>query len=75
MIKTKRRDPFKQNKFVMEVNYFGVLNCVKAVENIIKTKKGHISIVSKFKGIRFTIFKWLLTFKAALNNFNKKYLF
>ena len=37
----------EENKFVMDVNYFGTLNCVKAVEKYFKEKKaGHISIVS-----------------------------
>ena len=27
----------KQNKFVMDVNYFGVLNCVKSVEKYFKS--------------------------------------
>ena len=37
----------EQNKFVMNVNYFGTLNCVKSVEEYFKKeKKGHISIVS-----------------------------
>jgi len=37
----------KQNKFVMETNFFGVLYCINAVENYFKNKKNvHISIVS-----------------------------
>ena len=37
----------KQNKFVMETNFFGVLYCSKSVEKYCKDKKnGHISIVS-----------------------------
>ena len=43
----------KQNKFVMETNFFGVLYCIKAVEKYFKEKKeGHISIVSSIAGYR-----------------------
>ena len=43
----------EQNKFVMNVNYFGTLNCVKTVEKYFKEKKdGHISIVSSIAGYR-----------------------
>jgi len=43
----------KQNKFVMETNFFGVLYCIKAVENYFKNKKnGHISIVSSVAAYR-----------------------
>lgn len=43
----------EQNKFVMNVNYFGTLNCVKSVEEYFKKeKKGHISIVSSIAGYR-----------------------
>ena len=43
----------KQNKFVMETNFFGVLYCINAVENYFKNKKdGHISIVSSIAAYR-----------------------
>ena len=43
----------EQNRFVMDVNYFGTLNCVKAVEKYFKDKKsGHISIVSSIASYR-----------------------
>ena len=43
----------KQNKFVMETNFFGVLYCINAVENYFKNKKnGHISIVSSVDAYR-----------------------
>ena len=43
----------KQNKFVMETNFFGVLYCVKSVERYFKDKKnGHISIVSSIAAYR-----------------------
>ena len=43
----------KQNKFVMETNFFGVLFCINTVENYFKNKKkGHISIVSSVAAYR-----------------------
>ena len=43
----------KQNKFVMETNFFGVLYCIKAVEKYFKEKKdGHISVVSSVAAYR-----------------------
>ena len=37
----------------MNVNFFGVLNCIKAIENYFKSKKGgHISIVSSIAAYR-----------------------
>ena len=43
----------KQNKFVMETNFFGVLYCINTVENYFKNKKnGHISIVSSVAAYR-----------------------
>ena len=40
-------------KLTMEVNFFGTVNCVKAVEKYFKNKKnGHISIVSSIAGYR-----------------------
>jgi short-subunit dehydrogenase len=43
----------KQNKFVMETNFFGVLYCIKAVESYFKNQKnGHISIVSSIAAYR-----------------------
>jgi short-subunit dehydrogenase len=43
----------KQNKFVMETNFFGVLYCIKSVEKHFKDKKkGHISIVSSVAAYR-----------------------
>ena len=42
-----------QNKFVMETNFFGVLYCIKSVENYFKDKKdGHISVVSSVAAYR-----------------------
>jgi short-subunit dehydrogenase len=43
----------KQNKFVMETNFFGVLHCIKSVEKYFKGKKdGHISVVSSVAAYR-----------------------
>jgi len=43
----------KQNKFVMETNFFGVLYCIKSVEKYFKDRKdGHISIVSSIAAYR-----------------------
>ena len=43
----------KQNKFVMETNFFGVLHCIKSVEKYFKEKRdGHISIVSSIAAYR-----------------------
>jgi len=43
----------KQNKFVMETNFFGVLYCIKSVEKYFKDKQdGHISIVSSVAAYR-----------------------
>ena len=42
-----------QMKIVMNVNFFGTLNCIKAVEKYFREKKsGHISIVSSIAGYR-----------------------
>ena len=51
--KKEQEMDLEQNKFVMDVNYFGTLNCVKAVEKYFKDKRnGHISIVSSIAGYR-----------------------
>tara|TARA_B110000971_G_scaffold72299_1_gene74217 strand:+ start:1776 stop:2528 length:753 start_codon:yes stop_codon:yes gene_type:complete len=43
----------EQIKKIMNVNFFGVLNCVKAVEHYFKDKRdGHISIVSSVAAYR-----------------------
>ena len=42
-----------QMKKVMNVNFFGTLNCIKAVEKYFREKNsGHISIVSSIAGYR-----------------------
>ena len=59
-----------QMKKVMEVNFFGTLNCIKAVEMYFKeNKKGHISIVSSIAGYRgLPNSTGYGASKAALNN-------
>jgi len=43
----------RQNKLVMETNFFGVLYCIKSIEKYFKNKKkGHISIVSSVAAYR-----------------------
>ena len=66
-----------QSKFIMDVNYFGVLNSVKAVENYFKEKKkGHISIVSSIAGYRgLPNSSGYGPSKAALNNFAESIYF
>ena len=59
-----------QMKIVMEVNFFGTLNCIKAVEKYFKeNKNGHISIVSSIAGYRgLPNSTGYGASKAALNN-------
>ena len=59
-----------QMKKVMEVNFFGTLNCIKAVEMYFKEKKnGNISIVSSIAGYRgLPNSTGYGASKAALNN-------
>jgi short-subunit dehydrogenase len=43
----------EQIKKIMNINFFGVLNCIKAVEEYFKNKKnGHISVVSSVAAYR-----------------------
>ena len=67
----------EQNKFVMNVNYFGTLNCVKSVEGYFKKeKKGHISIVSSIAGYRgLPNSSGYGPSKAALTNFAESIYF
>ena len=59
-----------QMKKVMEVNFFGTLNCIKVVENYFREKNsGHISIVSSIAGYRgLPNSTGYGASKAALNN-------
>lgn len=59
-----------QMKKVMEVNFFGTLNCIKAVEQYFKQRNsGHISIVSSIAGYRgLPNSTGYGASKAALNN-------
>ena len=75
--KKEKEIDIKQSKFVMDVNYFGVLNCVKSVEEYFKNKKkGHISIVSSIAGYRgLPNSSGYGPSKAALNNFTESIYF
>jgi short-subunit dehydrogenase len=51
--KTEKEINLDQIENVMKVNFFGTLNCVKAVESYFKNKKkGHIAIMSSVAGYR-----------------------
>ena len=67
----------EKNKFVMNVNYFGTLNCVKSVEEYLKKeKKGHISIVSSIASYRgLPNSSGYGPSKAALTNFAESIFF
>ncbi len=75
--KKEKEMNIEQNKFVMNVNYFGTLNCVKAVEKYFKEKKGgHISIVSSIAGYRgLPNSSGYGPSKAALTNFAESIYF
>tara|TARA_Y100000591_G_scaffold97422_1_gene82620 strand:+ start:129 stop:881 length:753 start_codon:yes stop_codon:yes gene_type:complete len=64
-------------KNVMDVNFLGVINCVKAVENYFKEKKsGHISIVSSIASYRgLPNSSGYGPSKAALTNFSESIYF
>ena len=75
--KKEQEISIEQNKFVMNVNYFGTLNCVKSVEEYFKKeKKGHISIVSSIAGYRgLPNSSGYGPSKAALTNFAESIYF
>ena len=75
--KKEKEMDLEQNKFVMNVNYFGTLHCVKAVEKYFKDKKqGHISIVSSIAGYRgLPNSSGYGPSKAALTNFAESIYF
>jgi len=64
-------------KNVINVNFFGVIDCVKAVEKYFKDKKsGHISIVSSIAGYRgLPNSSGYGPSKAALTNFSESIYF
>ena len=68
--KKEKEIDIDQMKKVMEVNFFGTLNCIKAVEMYFKEKKnGDISIVSSIAGYRgLPNSTGYGASKAALNN-------
>ena len=67
----------EQIENVMEVNFFGTLNCIKAVEKYFREKNsGHISIVSSIAGYRgLPNSTGYGASKAALNNFAESLYF
>ena len=75
--KKEKEINLKQNRFVMDVNYFGVLNCVKSAEKYFKNKKnGQISIVSSIAGYRgLPNSSGYGPSKAALTNFAESIYF
>tara|TARA_X000000368_G_scaffold374290_1_gene325850 strand:- start:72 stop:824 length:753 start_codon:yes stop_codon:yes gene_type:complete len=66
-----------QMKNVMDINFFGTLNCIKAVEKYFKDKKnGHLSIVSSIAGYRgLPNSTGYGASKAALNNLTESLYF
>ena len=68
--KKEKEIDIDQMKKIMEVNFFGTLNCIKAVEMYFKEKKnGNISIVSSIAGYRgLPNSTGYGASKAALNN-------
>ena len=68
--KKEKEIDIDQMKKVMEVNFFGTLNCIKAVEMYFKEKKnGNMSIVSSIAGYRgLPNSTGYGASKAALNN-------
>ena len=68
--KKEKEIDIDQMKKVMNVNFFGTLNCIKAVEKYFKEKNnGHISIVSSIAGYRgLPNSTGYGASKAALNN-------
>ena len=60
----------KKVREIMEINFFGTVNCIKAVEKYFKIKKqGHISIISSVAGYRgLPKSEGYGASKAALNN-------
>ena len=68
--KKEREIDVEQIEKVFKVNFFGTLNCIKAVEMYFKEKKnGNISIVSSIAGYRgLPISTGYGASKAALNN-------
>ncbi len=75
--KKEKEINIEQNKFIMDVNYFGILNSVKSVEEYFKNKKGgQISIVSSIAGYRgLPNSSGYGPSKAALTNFAESIYF
>ena len=75
--KTEKEINKKQMKNFMEVNFFGTVNCIIAVEKYFKNKKnGHISVVSSVAGYRgMPKSEGYAASKAALSNFTESLYF
>ena len=75
--KTEKEINIEQIQNVFNVNFFGTLNCIKAVENYFKNKKnGHISIMSSVAGYRgLPNSSGYGPSKAALNNLTESLYF
>ena len=75
--KKEKEINIEQNKFIMDVNYFGILNSVKSVEEYFKNQKGgQISIVSSIAGYRgLPNSSGYGPSKAALTNFAESIYF
>ena len=67
----------EQIKKIMNINFFGVLNCIKATEDYFKNKKkGHLSIVSSIAGYRgLPNYSGYGPSKAALTNLTESLYF
>ena len=75
--KKEKEIDIDQMKKVMNVNFFGTLNCIKAVEKYFREKNsGHISIVSSIAGYRgLPNSTGYGASKAALNNYAESLYF
>ena len=75
--KTEKEINVEKIKQVIQVNFFGVVNCVNSVEEYFKNKrKGHISIVSSIAGYRgLPNSSGYGPSKAALTNFSESIYF
>ena len=75
--RTEKEINVEQIHKVFNVNFFGTLNCIKAVENYFKNKKnGHISIMSSVAGYRgLPNSSGYGPSKAALNNLTESLYF
>tara|TARA_B100000575_G_C22955788_1_gene552555 strand:+ start:16 stop:768 length:753 start_codon:yes stop_codon:yes gene_type:complete len=75
--KTEKEINVEKIKQVIQVNFFGVVNCVNTVEQYLKNRrKGHVSIVSSIAGYRgLPNSSGYGPSKAALTNFSESIYF